>query len=200
MFRLIVLLPVFILTAAACATSSSGEAPTAVVSVPLTTSAAGAAALVSGPLNPETCEGVLGSPPSTHTLGLQSLTGIAQQESSQINAMCSAVYETSNPGDPFLTIALIKFDSDTPSIERYDLLKSTFVTIGHPISEINNADADHIDRFSALIDRDGIGRTTVLRQNNWALTVSVGPTTQDSLWTSDDLQVIGESILERVRQ
>lgn len=200
MFRFLILLPVLAFAISACITSSSGEAPKPNVSVPLATSAAGASALATGSVDPETCEGVLGSPPATHTLELRSLTQSAQQESQQIEAMCSAVYETSNPGDPFLTIALIKFDSDTPSIERYDLIKSAFTTFGNPISEVNNADDGALDHFSALIDSDGIGRTTVLRQKNWVMTSSNGPTTADSLWTTDDLLVIGESILERAQR
>ena len=114
--------------------------------------------------------------------------------------MCSAIFDTSTPGDPFLAVALIKFNTDAPAIARYDLLKNVFVTQSVPISEVNSADEATLDRFSGLLDRDGIGRTNVFRQNNWVLTVSNGPTTADSLWTLDDLQIIGESIIGRAQK
>ena len=73
--------------------------------------------------------------------------------------MCSAVFQTSNPGEPFLAVALLKFDSDTPAIAHYELLKDAFVALNHPISEVNSADDGLLDRFSALIDK---GRTRML--------------------------------------
>lgn len=200
MSRYLLLLSFFAFVISACVTSESGDAPEPVLSGGvIETSEAGAAALSSEPLNPETCAGVLGSPPGSHTLELQSLTETVQDGDQQVDAMCSAVYETSNSGDPFLAVALIKFDSDGPAIERYELLKQVFVAQGYPISEVNSADERLLDRVSALIDSDGIGRTTVLRQNNWVLTVSIGPTTGDSLWTPDDVQMIGESIIKRAQ-
>jgi hypothetical protein len=74
-----------------------------------------------------------------------------------------------------------------------------FVTQGIPISEVTSADERTADWFSALMDSDGIGRTTVIQLNSWVLTVSNGPTTEDALWTTDDLQFIGESIIARAR-
>ena len=113
--------------------------------------------------------------------------------------MCAAVYETSNPGDPFLSIALIRFDSDDAAEARYELLKDAFVAQGVAISEVDNAAEGLVDRVSALIDRDGIGRMTILRQKSWVLSASVGPTTDDSLWTTVDIQLIGESIIGRAQ-
>ena len=75
-----------------------------------------------------------------------------------------------------------------------------FVAEGVPLSEVNSADDNALDWVSALIDRDGIGRTTVLRQENWVMTVSVGPTTTDSPWTTTDIQAIGESIIDRAQR
>lgn len=199
MFRYLVLLGSLAFLFSACATSESGAAPSPIVSIQPSASDAGMAAMSNETINPETCEGVLGAPPSTHTLELQSLTETVQDEVQQISTMCAAVYETSRPGDPFLTVALIKFDSDGPAVARYDLIKDAFVALDHPISEINSSDDGSLDRFSALIDMEGIGRTTVLRQNSWVLTVSIGPTTADSLWTTDDVQLIGESVLARAQ-
>ena len=200
MLRYRLVLPLLAFVASACITSESGQPPEPDISVPLSASEAGLAALSSESLNPETCQGVLGSPPGTHTLELQALTDTAQAGVQEIDSMCAAVYETPVPGDPFLTVALIKFKTDGPAIDHYELLKEVFVTQGQPISEVNSADDRLLDRFSALLDRDGIGRTTVLRQNSWILTVSVGPTTADSLWTSDDVQLIGESIIGRAQE
>ena len=182
-----------------CSTSSS-EPSDPVPSGPASTSAAGAAALSSEPIDPLTCEGVLGRPPDSHTLGLQSLTESGQAGSEGVDAMCSAVYETSTPGDPFLAIALIKFDADGQAAAHCGLLKGVFVAQGIPLSEVNSADEGPLDWVSGLIDREGIGRTTVLRQRNWVATVSVGPTIAASLWTATDILAIGESIIDRAQR
>ena len=197
--RRIFTLSLLALVISACVTSTSGEAPDPVFSGPGSTSAAGAAALSSEAIDPATCEGVLGRPPGTHTLELQSLTETGQGGNQQIDAMCAAVFDTTTPGDPFLTVALIRFDSDEPAIAHYDLLKRVFLDQGYPISEVNSTDERLSDRVSALIDNDGIGRTTVLRQNKWVLTISVGPTIAESLWTTADVEVIGESIIDRAQ-
>ncbi len=199
MLRYLLLLPLLAIAVSACITSESGEPSEPDVSVPLSASEAGLAALSNEDLDPETCEGVLGSPPSTHRLELQALTETAQGGPG-IDSMCAAVYETSNPGEPFLTVALMKFNSDGAAIARYELLREVFVTQGQPISEVNSADGGLLDRFSALIDSEGIGRMTVLRQSTWVLTVSIGPTTATSLWTTDDVQLIGESIIGRAQE
>ena len=114
--------------------------------------------------------------------------------------MCSAVYETSDPSDPFLALALMKFDVDATAIERYEFYKRVYVTDSYAISEVNNADEALLDHFSALIDGEGIGRTNALRHKNWLLTITNGPTVTDSPWTTDDLQLIGESILRRAQE
>jgi hypothetical protein len=193
------MLLVLLLVISACG-GSSGGSPDPGSSGPDPTSAAGAAALSSGPIDPETCHGVLGPPPDTHTLELQSLTDAGQGGSEPIDVMCAAVYETSIPGDPFLTVALIRFDADESAAAHFDLLKGVFVAEGVPLSEADRPDEEQVDWVSALMDRDGIGRTTVLRQGNWVMTVSVGPSTSASPWTIEDIQAIGESIIERVQR
>ena len=187
-----------VMVAAACV-SSSGDAPDPVVSGGGSTTAAGEAALSSEPLDPLTCQGVLASPSGTLSLELQSLTETAQAGDQLIDTMCAAVYETSTPGDPFLAVALINFDGDRSAVAHYDLLKAAFVSEGSVLSEVDSADEASLDRFSTLIDRDGIGRTTVLRKTTWVVTISVGPTTTDSPWTATDIEVIGQSILNRAR-
>ncbi len=182
----------------ACA-SGSGAAPDPVVSGAGSTTAAGDAALSTGPLDPLTCQGVLAIPSGTLSLDLQSLTETAQAGGQPIDTMCAAVYETSTPGDPFLTVALINFDGDLSATAHYDLLKAAFVAQGGALSEVDSEDDASMDRISALIDSDGIGRTTVLRKATWVMTISVGPTTSDSPWTATDLEVIGQSILNRAR-
>jgi hypothetical protein len=128
---------------------------------------------------------------------LQSLTETASTGDVAVDSMCAAVYQTSTPGDPFLTVALINFDGDRSAVARYDLLKTAFVAEGGSLSEVESADEASLDRFSMLIDRDGIGRTTVFRKTTWVATVSAGPTTSDSPWSARDIEVIGQSILNR---
>lgn len=192
------LMPLLAIVISACATSESGVAPEGDPSIRPSASSAGLAALSDGPLDPATCEGVLAGPPGTHTLAVQSLTETVQ-DGDQIDTMCAALFDTSIPGDPFLAVALIKFESDEPATARYELLKTAFLTQDYAISEVNVADEGRLDQVSALIDDDGIGRTTVARQNSWLVTVSIGPTVDESLWTTDDVQVIAASIISRAQ-
>ena len=201
MSRYLFLTPLLAFLVSACfIASKSGEAPEPISSIPLATSEAGVAALSGAPLDPDSCEGVLGSPPDTHTLKTRSLTRTVQSSEQQIESMCSATYETSTVGDPFLSAALIRFDSDEPAIARYEMIKEGFVVNNLPISELNSADEDLLDHVSVLIDSDGMGRVIALRKNNWLVTISIGPTTDVSLWTAGDAQMIGESIIDRVQK
>jgi hypothetical protein len=194
--RLLCVVFLVVMVAAACG-SSSGSAPDPVVSGGGSTSAAGEAALSTELLDPLTCQGALADPSGTLSLDLQSLTETTQAGDQLVDTMCAAVYETSTPGDPFLAVALINFDGDRSALAHYDLLKAAFVADDGVLSEVNSADEASLDRFSTLIDRDGIGRTTVLRKTTWVVTISVGPTTSDSPWTATDIEVIGQSILNR---
>lgn len=196
---------VFILTfvivaAVGCTLTKSGEAVEPVSSVPLSPSAAGISAMSDGLLDPVSCEGVLGTPPTSHTLELQALTETVQDSAQQINTMCAAGYKSSIPDGPFLVVTLIEFDSVAPAIVRYDMLKNVYSSQDYPISELNNADDSLLDWFSALMDNEGIGRTTVLRLNNWVLTISNGPIIAGSPWTTDDLRIVGESIIRRAQR
>ncbi len=200
MFRYLLLMLVFAFLVSACTVASkSGEAPEPVVSAVLATSEAGVAALSSASINPDTCEGVLGNAVGAHSRQTRSFTSTVQSSEQQIEAMCPVSYETQIPGDPFLTAALIKFDSDEPAIARYEMIKEGFVINDMPVSELNSADEALLDRVSVLIDRDGMGRIVALRKKNWLLTISIGPTTDVSPWTAGDAQMIGESIMERVQ-
>lgn len=190
---------VFVFLVSACAVASeSGEAPEPVLSGVPETTAAGTAAL-SGAVIPDTCSGVLGEATGTHSRQTESFTSTIQNSGQQIEAMCSASYETQIPGDPFLTITLIKFDSDEPAVERYEMIKEGFLVNDMAISEVNSADEALLDRFSVLIDSDGMGRIATFREKNWSVTVSVGPTMDVSPWNAADINMIGESIADRVQ-
>jgi hypothetical protein len=191
-----VVLGLLLFGASGCVTTS-GEAPDPTQSGGGFTTAAGDAALSSEPIDPLTCQGVLASPTGTHSLKLQSLTESVQADSQGVDTMCAAMYQTSTPGGPFLTVALINFDADRSAAAHYDLLKGAFAAQGIAISEVNSASEGSLDRFSALIDKQGIGRTTGFRKTTWVATVSVGPTTDASPWTARDIEVIGQSILTR---
>lgn len=197
--RSILLLAFTLLLVSACAVASeSGEAPDPVSSNVAPTSEAGAAAISAAVIDPRSCSGVLGPAIGTHSLETESFTETVQTSEQHIEAMCSASYETTVPGDPFLTVALIKFDSIEPAIDRYEMIKEGFVVNDLPISEVNSSDPGALDQLSALIDSDGMGRITVFRKQNWAISISVGPTTDVAPWTTGDLEMIGKSILERV--
>lgn len=196
MFRFLLSIALFAFLVTGCL-NVSGDAESPVTSGSLDTTEAGRAALLIGPLNPQICEAVLASPPSTHTLELQALTETVQDGDPQIDSMCAAIYETSAVDGSFLTVALVQFDSGAPAIARYDLLRAALIALDHLVSEINNADDGLLDWFSAGIDADGIGRTTVLRLKSWVISISTGPTNAESPWNRDDLLLIGESIVRR---
>ncbi len=198
MFRFLAPLAFVALLVTACI-DLSGEGSEPNTSGSLDTTEAGRAALLTGPLNPETCEEVLADPPSSYTLQLQALTASAQGGSPRLETMCAAIFQTSAADGSFLTMALIRFDSLDPAIARYNLLKAALIALDHPISEIDNANDDLLDWFAARIDSDGIGQTTVLRLNNWVLSISIGPTIAESTWNTDDLLLIGESIIRRAQ-
>lgn len=204
MFRRLLLFLIFASVASACAVASeSGDAPEPVLSgvpagVPATTEA-GVAALSNASIDPNTCAGVLGDATGTHSRQTQSLTSTVQSSEQQIEAMCTASYETQIPGDPFLIATLIKFDSDDPAIARYEMIKEGFVVNDMPISEVKSAAEGLTDRLSVLIDGDGMGRISTFRKKNWSLTISVGPTTDASPWKAGDIDMIGMSIIERLQ-
>jgi hypothetical protein len=185
-----------VLVTSACITST-GDAPDPVISGVGAPTASGDAALSSEPINPLTCEGVLAAPVDTHSLELQALTESGQAGGQEVDAMCSAVYEPSTSGDPFLAVALIDFTADRSAATHYDLLKAAFAADDSVLSEVDSADGDSMDQFSAFVDRDGIGQTTVLRKTDCVVTISVGPTIDASPWTATDIAAVGESILNR---
>jgi hypothetical protein len=191
-----VVLGLLLIGASGCV-STSGDAPDPIRSGGGFTTAAGGAAVSNEPIDSSTCEGVLAGPPDTHSLKLQSLTDSGQANSPGIDTMCAALYQTSAPGDPFLTVALINFEADRFAAAHYDLLKGAFVAQGITLSEVDSLDESSLDQFSALIDREGIGRTTVFRKTTWVVTLSIGPTTSASPWTARDIEAIGQSILTR---
>lgn len=199
MFRLCCLMMVLALAAMACAVDSdSGGASEPVASALNPTSEAGASAVSSSAIDPDTCVGVLVPVTGELSMNTQSLTSAASASQPNLESMCSAMYDTGVPGEKFLAVALIKFKSNASAVDHYELMKSAFVASGVGISELNNASEELTDQISALIDSDGIGRTTVLRRGVWVLSVSAGPTMAVSPWTVGDLEMIGKNVLDRV--
>jgi len=146
-----------------------------------------------------TCAGVLEPSRGDLSLETQSLTDAVRESQPLVVSMCSAIYESGVPGGEYLTVALMQFDSDDSSRAHYEFMKITFEVGGVPISEINSAAEGSIDQVSGLMDRDGVGRTNVLRQREWLLTISVGPTMAESSWVVGDLDAIGRGVLGRVK-
>ncbi|NQW19158.1 MAG: hypothetical protein HQ477_00310 [Chloroflexi bacterium] len=200
MFRLFSLVMFVAFGAMACAVASESGGPSEpVVSPAIATSVAGAAAISSAAIDADTCEGVLATASAPHSLSRQSLTSSVQASEPNVESMCSAIYDTDVPGEPFLTVELVKFSSDEPAVERYEMIKDSFVQSDFAISEVNSADEGLIDQVSAWVDSDGIGRIMAMRQNGWVVTVSVGPTMAAAPWVVGDLEAIGAGVLERVR-
>jgi len=182
----------------ACAISSeSGQAPEPELSHELEITDAVGAALAAVPVNADTCEGVLADNPPEFTLATQSDTSAAVKEAQQVELSCTATYESSTPNGPFMSVGLIKFESDESAVEKYETIKDGFVINSLPISELNNADESLMDHVSVLINGDGMGRIIAVRQNSRLLTVSIGPTMDVVPWTASDIEVIGKSIMKR---
>ena len=186
--------------AMACGVSSeSDEVSEPVVSPAIATTESGSNAVSAAEIDADTCDGVLAPVTGRLSLETQPLTDTVKEAQPQIESMCSALYETGEVGGEFLTIALIGFDSDDSAVSHYEMMKDVFVVSGVPISEVNNADERLTDQVSALMDSDGIGRTTVLRRQGWVMSVSVGPTMADSPWVVGDMEMIGRGVLDRVK-
>jgi hypothetical protein len=198
MTRFLLPLLFIVLISGACTISSeSGQAPEPELSHELEITDAVGAALTAVAVNADTCEGVLADNPPEFTLATQSHTSAAVKDAQQVELTCTATYETSTPGGPFMSVGLIKFESDESAVERYEMIKDSFVINSLPISELNNADESLMDHVSVLINGDGMGRIIAVRQNSRLLTVSIGPTMEVVPWTASDIEVIGKSIMKR---
>lgn len=185
---------------AACTVSSeSGGAPEPVIDPVAATTEAGSKAVSVVEIDPLTCVGVLEPASGDLSLETQSLTDGVQESQPQVVSMCSAIYETGEVDGEFLAIALMQFDSDDSAVAHYELMKGAFVASGAALSEINSADEGSVDQVSGLMDRDGIGRTNVLRQREWLVSISVGPTMAESSWVVGDIEAIGRGVLGRVK-
>lgn len=199
MLRLFSLMLFVALVFGACAVASDSGGASEPVMVPaVVTTEAGSNALSVAAIDAETCGGVLVPVTGRLSLETQALTDTVTGSQPRIVSMCSAIYETGEVGGEFLTIALMQFDSNDSAIDHYELMKGVFVESDVPISEINNSAEGLIDQVSGLMDRDGIGRTTVMRQREWVLSISVGPTMAEAPWVVGDMEVIGRGVLGRV--
>jgi hypothetical protein len=200
LFGLVLLVAFTALVGAACTVSSeSGGAQEPIMDPVAATTDAGSKAGPAVEIDALTCAGVLEPATGDLSLETQSLTDGVRESQPQVVSMCSASYETGEVGGEFLTVALIQFDSDESSIAHYELIKSAFAASGVALSEINSADEGSIDQVSGLMDRDGVGRTNVLRQHEWLLSISVGPTMAESSWVVGDMEAIGRGVLGRVK-
>ena len=184
------------------ACSSTGEAPEPIQHPVNPTSEAGSTAISSAEIDANSCAGVLtdleAEAEGDLSLFRDSLTDSVKSSQPQIVSMCSAMYDTSMPGREYLAVVLMQFESDDSAVSHYDLLKAAYLDTGDAISEVNNSDEGLTDVLSVLIDQDGIGRTTVLRQREWLVTVSAGPTMAESPWNVGDIELIGRGVLSRV--
>jgi hypothetical protein len=153
-------------------------------------------------VGPNSCAGVLTDKEAEGegelSLFRDSLTDSVRSSQPQIVSMCSAMYDTSLPGREFMAVVLMQFKSGDSAVDHYELMKSAYMETDDAISELNNSDEGLTDILSILIDQDGIGRTTVMRQREWLVTVSVGPTMAKSPWNVGDIELIGKSVLDRV--
>gem|GEM_PF-1013055 len=184
------------------ACSSSGEASEPIQNPPNPTSEAGSSAISAAQIDPNSCAGVLTDKEAEGegelSLFRDSLTDSVRSSQPQIVSMCSAMYDTSLPGREFMAVVLMQFKSGDSAVDHYELMKSAYMETDDAISELNNSDEGLTDILSILIDQDGIGRTTVMRQREWLVTVSVGPTMAKSPWNVGDIELIGKSVLDRV--
>jgi hypothetical protein len=203
MFRFVGLVALVALSAAFAACGSSGEASEPIQVPANPTSESGSAAISLAAIEADSCAGVLPDLETEEEGGLtlfrDSLTDSVRSSQPQIVSMCSAMYDTSMPGREFLAVVLMQFKSDDSSVDHYELMKSAYTETGDGISELNNADEGLTDVLSVLIDSDGIGRTTVMRQREWMVTISAGPTMADSPWNVGDIEAIGRGVLDRVK-
>ncbi len=198
MFRLGSLMALAMLAMVIVACGSSGEASEPIQIPANPTSVSGSSAISTEVIDPSSCAGVLTEIEGDLSLFRDSLTDSVRTSQPQIESMCSAMYDTSLPGREFLAVVLIQFDTDDSAVDHYELIKNAYIESEDAISEINNSDERLIDQLSILIDSDGIGRTMVMRQMEWIVTVSVGPTMAESPWNVGDIELIGTSVLERV--
>jgi hypothetical protein len=190
--RFVVFMAIAVVAMAACGSSSTGDAVNP-------TSEAGSAAVSSAVIDPDSCAGVLTPIEGDLKLFTDSLTSTVNTSKPQIKSMCSAMYDTSLPGSEFLSVLLIRLESDDAAVEHYELMKSPYTETGAEISEINNADDNLIDQISALIDSNGVGQITVMRQRSWIVSVTTGPSMAESLWNAGDLESIALAVLDRVK-
>jgi hypothetical protein len=199
MYRLVGLVALVVMAAVFVACGSSGETsePTQVQANP--TSVSGYSAISSAVADAVNCVGVLAPIEGDLKLFTDPLTSTVSASKPQIQSMCSAMYDTGEPGRKFLSVVLMQFKSDDSSSDQYELMKSAYSDTGDALSELNNADEGLTDVLSVLIDSDGIGRTMVMRQREWLVTVTAGPTMADSPWKVGDMEMIGKGVLERVK-
>jgi hypothetical protein len=201
MFRVagfVVFMAIAVVAMAACVSSSSGGGSEPVQFPSNATSEAGSSAVSAALVDADNCSGVLTPVKGDLKLFTDSLTSTVNKSEPQIESMCSALYDTGESGREFLAVVLIHLESDDAADDHYELMKGAYAETGAAISELNNADEDLVDMLSALMDSNGVGRTTVMRQGEWLVTVTAGPSMAESLWNAGDMEMIGRGVLKRV--
>jgi len=187
-----------LLVIAGCAVASEGGASEPVVSNVAPTTEIGALSVGAGLVNFDTCEGVLGSGPESHALETRSHTlTVSSIHPDDVVGMCSATLQQVMPGAPFLSVVAIEFASDELAVERLAGIREGAVEEGLHYSEVDSSDPSLIDHVSVLSNSDGIGRISAFRQHSYVVSVTVGPSTEASLWSVGDMERIALSVLER---
>jgi len=199
MFRFVGLMVLVVLGAVFVACGSSGVASDPIQVPANPTSASGSSAISLAVVDADSCVGVLAPIEGELKLFTDSLTSTVSSSQPQIVSMCSAMYDTGLSGREFLAVVLMQFKSDDSSVDHYELMKGAYSEAGGALSELNNADEGLTDVLSVLIDGDGVGRATIMRQRDWLVTLTAGPTMVDSLWNVGDIEAIGRGVLERVK-
>lgn len=195
---LVLVLTFAAILSAACGSSGEASEPIQIPANP--TTEAGSSAISAAVIDADNCAGVLSPIEGDLTLYRDSLTSTVSTSQPQIETMCSATYDTGLVDREFLAVVLIQFDSDDSAVDHYELMKVAYTEADGGVSEVNNADENLTDTLSSLVDQNGIGRTTVMRQREWLVTVTAGPTMAQSLWNVGDIESIGRSVLDRAQQ
>ena len=146
------------------------------------------------PINPDTCEGVLDSAPESFELETRSATETAMADNPAVLSMCIATYSSASD-ENFLTAAVITMNSTDAAADHYDIVQNEAASSGVPYTEQRSGDRDFL---LATMDRDGIGTIVVFRIGRALVQVHNGPSSESSLWQTDLMLDLADSVIERL--